>query len=588
MRRWGFRVFVWLCVSACWAVGAARKPLGVYVHLEASDAIGSYPGKSPSPSALHTYLQNFYAGLLADPAIAGITFGAHWDQTQPSSGTAASSFDWSYLDDVFAAASAAHKTVQLIMTPGVDTPAWLMAELPSCDPLFTKGSAPANCGTVTFVGFPEQQRADTNVMPLPWNTVYQQAWTAFLTSLNARYGSNPALVAVAIAGPICASDEMILPTSVNTTAAQSSGLAPDDMWAALMQNSFPTNAAYQKSDQVFIDAWKQAIDAAENVFTGLTLFLGPDAGQDLPTYGLTSVTPHADNTLFALECSTAVKAQLVSCEAKTEILSYFVTVNGPNVKATQVGGMTASSQSTNGNIGVPGVKTLTSLTPAPAVPFVGGAEFDHPISESTTMEETGCPDGNSDCVGLTIEEAAYNVLTVFFNLTPAAAFYGGTVGTAPVQYLDVPLADLQYAQATPCPATVSPFLANTSLQDLYARANRDLLAMAGQTTSLPPSTCPNPAPGPAISLVANAEGEAHLIAPNTWVEIKGSDLATAGRLADLAGVGLQRGGLTMPTQLDGVSATVNGKAAYVYYISPTQLNILDAARRDYRGPVSVG
>jgi uncharacterized protein (TIGR03437 family) len=30
----------------------------------------------------------------------------------------------------------------------------------------------------------------------------------------------------------------------------------------------------------------------------------------------------------------------------------------------------------------------------------------------------------------------------------------------------------------------------------------------------------------------------------------------------------------MPTQLDGVSVTVNGKPAYVYYISPTQVNIL--------------
>ena len=574
LRLWGFRLFVCLCVSVCCAYGAVRKPLGVYVHVEVSDAIGSYPGKPPSSSALHTYLQSFYAGLLADPAIAGITFGAHWDQTQPSSGTAASSFDWSYLDDVFAAASAAHKTVQLIMTPGVDAPAWLMAQLPSCDTLFTKGSAPANCGAVTFTGFPEQQRADTNMIPLPWNTIYQQAWTAFLTSLNARYGSNPTLVAVAIAGPICASDEMILPTTVNTTVAQPSGLAPDDMWAALIQNAFPTNAAYQKSDQVFIDAWKQAIDAAENIFTGLTLFLGPDAGQDLPTFGLTSVTPHADNTLYALECSTAVKAQLVSCEAKTEILSYFVTVTGSNVKATQVGGMTASSQSTNGNIGVPGVKVLTSVTPPPAVPFVGGAEFDHPISESRTMQETGCPDGNSDCVGLTIEEAAYNVLTVFFNQTPAAAFYGATVGTAPIQYLDVPLPDLQYAQSTACPATVSPFLANTSLQDLYARVNRDLLAMAGQTTSLPPSTCSKPAPAPAISLVANAEGEAHLISPNTWVEIKGSNLAAPGDSRIWQDSDFTGGGLILPTQLDGVSATVNGKAAYIYYISPTQVNIL--------------
>ena len=30
----------------------------------------------------------------------------------------------------------------------------------------------------------------------------------------------------------------------------------------------------------------------------------------------------------------------------------------------------------------------------------------------------------------------------------------------------------------------------------------------------------------------------------------------------------------MPTQLDGVSVTVNGKSAYVYYICPTQINIL--------------
>ena len=30
----------------------------------------------------------------------------------------------------------------------------------------------------------------------------------------------------------------------------------------------------------------------------------------------------------------------------------------------------------------------------------------------------------------------------------------------------------------------------------------------------------------------------------------------------------------MPVQLDGVSVTVNGQPAYVYYISPTQVNIL--------------
>jgi uncharacterized protein (TIGR03437 family) len=78
--------------------------------------------------------------------------------------------------------------------------------------------------------------------------------------------------------------------------------------------------------------------------------------------------------------------------------------------------------------------------------------------------------------------------------------------------------------------------------------------------------------GPEIAFVANAEGESPNIAPNTWLEIKGVNLAPAGdtriwKDSDFAGS-------TMPIQLDKVSATVNGKNAYVYYISPGQIDIL--------------
>lgn len=77
---------------------------------------------------------------------------------------------------------------------------------------------------------------------------------------------------------------------------------------------------------------------------------------------------------------------------------------------------------------------------------------------------------------------------------------------------------------------------------------------------------------PAITLVANAEGENPAIAPNTWVEIKGSSLSKAGdtRIWQTADFVKNQ----LPTALDGVSVTVNGKSAYVYYISPTQVNIL--------------
>jgi uncharacterized protein (TIGR03437 family) len=82
--------------------------------------------------------------------------------------------------------------------------------------------------------------------------------------------------------------------------------------------------------------------------------------------------------------------------------------------------------------------------------------------------------------------------------------------------------------------------------------------------------------------VANAEGESPTIAPNTWVEIKGLNLAPDSRIWQPSDFINNQ----LPTQLDGVSATVNGKAAFPYYISPTQVNILTPPDA-ISGPVQV-
>jgi uncharacterized protein (TIGR03437 family) len=94
---------------------------------------------------------------------------------------------------------------------------------------------------------------------------------------------------------------------------------------------------------------------------------------------------------------------------------------------------------------------------------------------------------------------------------------------------------------------------------------------------------------PAITLVANAFGDAPLIAPNMWVEIKGSNLAPASDSRIWLGPDFVNNQL--PTQLDGVSVTVNGKPAYVYFISPAQVNILtppDALPSSVQVQVTVG
>jgi uncharacterized protein (TIGR03437 family) len=114
-----------------------------------------------------------------------------------------------------------------------------------------------------------------------------------------------------------------------------------------------------------------------------------------------------------------------------------------------------------------------------------------------------------------------------------------------------------------------------------------LLGAAGTlaVTVLTPDLCrAQGSQAPTITLVANAEGGSTMIAPNTWVEIKGSSLAPAGDSRTWMGSDFVN--KQLPTQLDGVSATVNGKSAYVYYISPTQVNILTPPDA-LSGPVQV-
>ena len=75
---------------------------------------------------------------------------------------------------------------------------------------------------------------------------------------------------------------------------------------------------------------------------------------------------------------------------------------------------------------------------------------------------------------------------------------------------------------------------------------------------------------PIITLVANAEGENPVIAPNTWIEIKGTNLAKATYTRQNSDIVNGQ----LPTALQGVSVTVNGENAYVYYISSIQIDIL--------------
>ena len=93
---------------------------------------------------------------------------------------------------------------------------------------------------------------------------------------------------------------------------------------------------------------------------------------------------------------------------------------------------------------------------------------------------------------------------------------------------------------------------------------------------------PLPAPVSRVNSVVNAASFQQAIASGGFVSIIGTGFGTTSRswnASDFAGTNL-------PTSLDGISVTLNGKSAYVQYISPTQINVI-APDDVATGPVQV-
>ena len=88
--------------------------------------------------------------------------------------------------------------------------------------------------------------------------------------------------------------------------------------------------------------------------------------------------------------------------------------------------------------------------------------------------------------------------------------------------------------------------------------------------------------GTVITSVVNDASFLPGISQGAWTTIFGTSLSGTTRIW----AGADFNGDNLPTQLDQVSVTIDGKPAYIYYISPTQLNVLSPADAAL-GPVPV-
>ncbi len=252
----------------------------------------------------------------------------------------------------------------------------------------------------------------------------------------------------------------------------------------------------------------------------------------------------------------------------TEQNGLLYSVNTANANLTLIGGVTGTpnlatfGSTLTGLYGVSGagpneVATLFSINPQTGVITAIG-----PIGASAI------PNGQSYYQRLSVGsstlylEANSNLYTI--NTATGAATQVGTTDSN--GYLSSVLL-LEYG--TYYVATGSG-IASINVSSGQIDPHSSIFGPAGTPVAVAPD--PLVTPTPKITAVANAEGGLATIAPNTWVSILGSNLGPAGDTRTWASSDFATGQL--PTSLDGLSVTVNGVPAYVYYISPAQVNIL--------------
>ncbi len=105
---------------------------------------------------------------------------------------------------------------------------------------------------------------------------------------------------------------------------------------------------------------------------------------------------------------------------------------------------------------------------------------------------------------------------------------------------------------------------------------------AGVPFPAPGQTLPSPPFVSSAASIVNGASLSGAVASGAWITIFGQDLSATTRIWGASD--FVNGAL--PVSIDGVSVTINGKAAYIYFVSPSQLNLL-APADSATGPVAV-
>ncbi|MFN0168047.1 MAG: BACON domain-containing protein, partial [Bryobacteraceae bacterium] len=230
----------------------------------------------------------------------------------------------------------------------------------------------------------------------------------------------------------------------------------------------------------------------------------------------------------------------VSPSGSTTPANLTVTATPGNLAAgTYNGSITIASQdASNSPVTVNVTLTLSAgpatLTANPAQVAFNIALGSGPASQTVALGSTGAP----------ISFSASSIVSQWLSVSPSS-------GTTPATLT-----------VTVNPATLGLGVHSGAIVVSAPGATNPSLSLNVQVTVATQAR-------PVISQIQQGGSFAPVIAPNTWIVIKGSNLAGTTRVnrPDEIVNG------SYPTSMDGVRVSVNGRPAFLYYISPTQLNV---------------
>lgn len=177
-------------------------------------------------------LEGFERTVLSNPHLSGIALGAGWDELEKEPGQ----YQFEEMDRAVAMLRKAGMKYKIGVKPGTSTPAYV----------YQLGAAAFRSVVVN----PHRPNFGQEVaLPVPWDPIYQERFSALIRALGQRYSSDPLCVSVALTCANFLSGEMHLPKR------------PEDMarWRSLGDFRGKLLEVYKK----YTDEWAQAFPKQE-------------------------------------------------------------------------------------------------------------------------------------------------------------------------------------------------------------------------------------------------------------------------------------------------------------------------------------